>query len=104
MRQGKGTGICHSCGTVGPLTFEHVPPQAAFNSERTTVVSGERALQYVPGGALRGQYQQRGAGGYTLCGRCNNNTGNWYARDFAQWCYQGMEVLIRSEGSPTLIY
>jgi hypothetical protein len=24
-------GVCHLCGVFGPLTFEHVPPRAAFN-------------------------------------------------------------------------
>jgi hypothetical protein len=43
-------------------------------------------------------------GYYTLCDKCNNDTGAWYGTQFVNWCYQGMDVLIRSNGKPTLIY
>ena len=43
-------------------------------------------------------------GEYTLCIKCNNDTGGWYGRYFVDWCYQAMEILIKSNGNPTLIY
>lgn len=51
-----------------------------------------------------GRIQQRGAGAYTLCGRCNNFTGRAYARHFAAWCHQGMEIMVQASGRPTLVY
>lgn len=51
-----------------------------------------------------GLIQQRGAGDYTLCVRCNNNTGSWYGKHFVEWCYQGMEHLRLTGGKPTLIH
>jgi hypothetical protein len=44
----------------------------------------------------KGLIQQQGSGAYTLCSKCNNNTGAWYVSDFARWCRQAMNVLTRS--------
>lgn len=52
----------------------------------------------------KGKIQQRGMGGYTLCKWCNNNTGGWYGSAFVEWCYQGLDILVRADGKPTLIY
>lgn len=35
----KHNGKCHICGSIGPLTFEHIPPESAFNDR--TVLIGE---------------------------------------------------------------
>ncbi|MCE7987513.1 MAG: hypothetical protein DYG89_40625 [Caldilinea sp. CFX5] len=43
-------------------------------------------------------------GDYTLCDKCNNDTGAWYGKRFVDWCYQGMDILIRANGRPSLIY
>lgn len=103
MAKGK-IGVCHICGQHGPLTFEHVPPRAAFNDKTVYSLSGEDAMRYVPGVSAPGKQMQRGAGDYTLCGQCNSRTGDWYANDFAQFCYQGSDVLVRSGDNPRLIY
>jgi hypothetical protein len=52
----------------------------------------------------KGPFQQGGVGFHTLCGRCNNQTGHWYGNAFVAWCYQGMEIMIRSGGNPTLVH
>lgn len=59
-----------------------------------------------PGDApkTKGTISQRGAGAHTLCGRCNSTTGHWYGSHFVDWCHQGMEVLQRTSGRPSLIY
>jgi len=92
-------GYCHVCGTHGRLSFDHVPPRSAFN-DRPVVVA--KALEVIgPGSDLdrvQGRVQQRGAGGYTLCERCNSLTGKWYGRAFAEWTYQGMCVLASARG------
>jgi hypothetical protein len=63
-------------------------------------------MEIRPGDApkTKGTISQRGAGAYTLCSRCNNLTGHWYGSHFVSWCYQGMELLQRTGGQPSLIY
>lgn len=103
-RKKKLHGKCHICSNVGELTFEHIPPKKAFNNKRTIQVKFEQMLTLGPDERVKGPIKQGGVGAYTLCGRCNNFTGKWYAPSFIQWCYQGAQFLIRSGGKPTLIY
>ncbi len=99
------TGTCRLCGTVGPLSFEHVPPRAAFNDRPVFAFGGGVDVYAIgPDDEPRGRIQQRGMGAYTLCGRCNNKIGRWYAKPFVNWCVQGMEILSRSRWRPTLIH
>lgn len=86
--------VCHICGELKELTFEHVPPRSAFNNSRVLYSF------YKPGQDLppplaerRGSVQQKGLGAYTLCRKCNNDTGAWYGSHFAEYCKAGMEVL-----------
>lgn len=105
-RSRKVTGTCHLCGNYGPLSFEHVPPRAAFNDRPVVRYRAEEVFNLGPDDkpAGGGTIQQKGSGAYTLCGRCNNVTGSWYGRHFVDWCWQGMHILARSGGSPSLIY
>lgn len=105
-RSKKVEGVCHLCGTYGPLSFEHVPPRAAFNDRPVRLYPFEEAFSLAPGELplSKGTIQQRGAGAHTLCIRCNNNTGSWYGTHFVAWCYQGMDLLARTGGRPTLIH
>jgi hypothetical protein len=104
MARKRPDGVCHICGEYGPLSFEHIPPAAAFNNRRVVAVKFEDAIRIGPDELVKGPVQQRGMGAYTLCERCNNNTGRWYGERFVAWCYQGMDILLRSGGKPSLIY
>jgi hypothetical protein len=105
MSRKKVTGICHLCGAHGPLSFEHVPPRAAFNDRPVVLYTIEQMLNLGPGERPpHGEILQRGAGGFTLCVRCNNGTGRWYGSRFAAWCHQGLETLVRAGGRPSLLY
>lgn len=104
MCRPRPKGICHLCGRDEPLSYEHVPPAAAFNRGPVVETPIEEAFDQVFDESPRGRINQRGVGAYTLCERCNNDTGRWYARAFADWCYQGAAVLIRSDFKPRLIY
>jgi hypothetical protein len=97
-------GICHLCGAVGPLTFEHVPPKKAFNNRRTIRLNFLETLALGPDAPIRGKTHQGGTGNHTLCHRCNNDTGAWYAPALIEWCYHGMDIVERSGGRPELIY
>jgi hypothetical protein len=84
-------GLCHLCGSNGALSFEHVPPEAAFNDQRVL----ESDIHKLLGGDLikelqkpTGKFNQRGAGKYTLCERCNSSTGGWYGRAYVEFVKQ----------------
>lgn len=98
-------GTCCICGQEGPLTFEHVPPRAAFNDRPVLELAFDAILKMEPGKDPEGgKIRQRGAGAYALCEVCNNRTGAWFSSDFAYWCHQGMDLLLRTGGEPTLCY
>lgn len=99
-------GICHICGKYGVLTYEHVPPQKAFNSHKQFIVYGKELIKHVGSDKFpwdlsntRRVQKQRGIGFYTLCNYCNNNTGGWYGGAFVDFIYQGYKQLseLRSE-------
>lgn len=93
-RAADTTGTCHLCLKEGPLSFEHVPPRAAFNSSRVDVGGLEHWLARTQGGpALRRQIQQGGGGMRCFCAECNNNTGSWYAAELTGWVYAAVGVM-----------
>lgn len=81
-------GECHLCGKEGKLTFEHVPPKKANNNERARLLTGREIFnidKIKKGKSLRYINQQQGAGWYSLCAECNNNTGDWYASEYIKF-------------------
>jgi len=97
-------GQCHLCGTFGGLSFEHVPPESAFNDRRVLRTAFEQVIKAQDLDKLPFRIQQRGAGGFTLCEKCNNTTGKWYVPAYTEWALQAMSILIATSGRPTLIY
>ena len=95
--------ICHICGLYKKLSFEHVPPEAAFNDRPVKEMRGE-ALSNANFDKITGKISQRGAGSYTLCESCNNNTGSWYGPAFVSWTYQAMHILHATRGKASLYY
>jgi len=104
VRRKMQQGTCRLCGNDGDLTFEHIPPQKAFNNLRTISLSWDQAMRLGPDEPVKGKVEQGGVGMYTLCPRCNNGTGGWYARSLVKWCYRGMEILERSKGTADLFH
>lgn len=77
MKSKKGN--CHLCGEFKELTFEHIPPKAAFNDTPILIQKHEHLFEeksYVYGKSIR---SNNGSGSYCFCKSCNNNSGNWYA-------------------------
>jgi hypothetical protein len=105
-RKLKQFGPCCICGVEGKLSFEHVPPRSAFNDHPILMANVKEMIGKWDGeiGSIKRKVHQLGAGGYTLCERCNNNTGAWYSKAFADWAYQGFRVLQDAKGSPALYY
>lgn len=95
-------GACRICETQGKLSFEHVPPKAAFNNKSVIRVGFDKAITVGPYDRLTGRTEQRGAGAYTLCESCNNTTGLWYAPAFSDWCVQGANILIKTGFNPRI--
>ena len=82
-------GKCALCRKECELTFEHIPPRAAFNSTPVRPVTGDKIIKdqdRMPWDASGLPYtnQQRGMGKFTLCKECNNNTGAWFGNDYNQ--------------------
>lgn len=97
-------GYCAICDAYGPLSFEHVPPRAAFNDKGVRFASFRDRLEASAKLSRPKQRQlQRGQGAHTLCESCNNNTGAWYGSRFVAWCADAMETLDRTGGEPTII-
>jgi hypothetical protein len=89
-RRKSVTGVCRICGQYGVLSFEHVPPQEAFN--KSTVI--EYTLEsWAAKRSIKGKQHQGGVGQYTLCETCNNNTGSWYGGEYVKWSRIGFDVL-----------
>lgn len=102
MAKEKTYGNCVICGTYGELTQEHVPPKKAFNNNRYYIhLLNDKDPFAEP---IRKWHKQGGIRFPTLCYSCNNNTGSWYANDYVNWCYFGMDILRRSKGRPSLYY
>lgn len=83
----KHFGKCALCGKTCNLTFEHIPPSAAFNSlpaKPVSVDNLESDTDRMPWETegLSFLNQQKGMGKYSLCESCNNNTGSWYGDDY----------------------
>lgn len=80
-------GTCCICGRETKLTFEHIPPRAAFNQFNLKVYD---FWGYIMHENTRYKQFQNGAGKYTLCQSCNNLTGEWYGSAYADFANQGM--------------
>ena len=103
MSNRSHNGICRLCGTYGKLSYEHVPPRAAFNNRPLVAQAMDDLIRKGSDGAKSGAFQ-RGAGAYSLCERCNNLTGHWYGKAYVDWVYQGMLILGLASGKPSLYY
>lgn len=92
----KKKGKCHLCGKITELTYEHVPLRKAFNEHWAFIVWGKEVIgrEEFPWdfSGVRGEQHQKGIGWYTLCNKCNNNTGGWYGKAFIEFTYQGYKI------------
>jgi hypothetical protein len=96
---------CHICGRMAELSFEHVPPRKAFNNTGVLIADMDfeqpLTIKGVPQGA---RTFQLGMGSYSLCPKCNNDTGAWYGERFIQFCKKGMLILKKTNYRPSLYY
>jgi hypothetical protein len=104
MAREPKVGECCICGRFGKLSYEHVPPEAAFNNLPNVLKGIDEILKKGDPTNAKSKIMQRGAGAYTLCERCNSLTGHWYGKNYVDWVYQGMEKLVIARKAPTLYY
>lgn len=106
MAKNETVGVCNICGQYKKLSFEHVPPQAAGNTEKVLTASVEQYWNRGPGKNLRatGKQMQRGYGKQSICVECNSKTGKWYVEAFARWCLQGLQFRENSGGQTALYH
>jgi len=85
-------GICHICGKKTELTFEHIPPKKANNSNRAKAIIGDELTKHIAGNDKPWDFSsckykdlQKGMGLYSLCQECNNNTGTNYADEYIKF-------------------
>ena len=102
MKKNK-IGKCAVCGEKRKLTFEHVPPRAAFNDKPIYVQNFSHLYDKTSHVYGKRMKSNKGFGEYTLCKPCNNNTGDWYARDFADFAKQGMHILKEERKSREIV-
>lgn len=80
----KIIGKCAICGEYDTLSYEHIPPKDALNKNGVKVYSGDDAIKRYKGEQSKYIIRQQGMGKYSLCQKCNNNTGNWYAKEYSK--------------------
>jgi hypothetical protein len=91
-------GTCSICSNIGKLSFEHLPPESAFNNKPIYTQDFERLFDNKSYLYLKKSVSQRGFGRYSLCVTCNNNTGSWYAKDYLSFASQSLEFINQQKG------
>lgn len=96
--------FCGICGLKKKMTFEHYPPQSAGNKSAVKIQDYRHLT--VLGNHLQGKSirSNNGLGGYKLCKECNNNTGSWYANDYANFANKTLPILLNQKDSDYLIF
>lgn len=79
----KEIGYCHICGCYGELSYEHIPPETALNSDRAIIYTGDDVIKRYKGEKSRYICRQQGMGKFSLCENCNNKTGSWYVPQYS---------------------
>ena len=81
-------GICRLCKLHKELSFEHIPPKAAFN-KNTRYFSMSQEEYYRIADIFnynhKGFINQGGLGSYCLCKECNSFLGSNYVRPYIEW-------------------
>ena len=104
MSKKRVVGKCALCGQFCSLTYEHIPPKMAFNANPTfqflgTDFIGENDRMPWDMKGLHFENRQQGSGKYSLCEKCNNNTGSWYADAYNQFAFATATMLCDSDSS-----
>lgn len=104
----KNIGFCHICHKHGDLSFEHIPPKAAFNKYKIFFTPGSELLKtiglnimpwdFTKKRGIKRVQRQGGMGQYTFCTKCNNLTGHWYADALVEFIKQAYYIIYKLGG------
>ena len=75
-------GVCRICLNYGKLTREHLPPKGAFNRDSFKVQGINEHKRVDDTLVWYETFKHGGNVRLATCERCNNLTGDWYARDY----------------------
>jgi len=115
-RRKKVFGTCGLCGVKGKMSFEHVPPKAAFNNMSRRYIVPEEEILYSNSKPLyklfqdfivdgRAKVKQGGLGVHTICSKCNSFLGLNYCNDYIHFSWQVYNNFFKSvEPSISLPY
>jgi hypothetical protein len=87
MQTARILGFCHLCGERKALSFEHVPPRAAYNHFPRFRLNAREYIEHRYRGSPEPTLidEPRGAGAHTLCVKCNTRRCARYALHFIDW-------------------
>lgn len=93
-------GICRICKKKTDLSFEHIPPKAAYN--KYTKFRSVPYLEYVQNAHQEdykptAKLQQGGIGDYCLCRKCNSFLGQFYVPDYLKMAQTGKSIFQNKE-------
>jgi hypothetical protein len=91
-------GQCAICKKNRLLTFEHIPPRKAFNDQPISTQNHDHLFENESYLFNKKSRSNKGLGKYSLCEFCNNNTGQWYAKDYSEFAIQAMSQLKSHQG------
>jgi hypothetical protein len=98
------TGVLHCFGFIFLIGIEIINITISFylilNFYQFLEVPLSKTLEELKG--TKGKISQKGSGAYTLCGKCNNDTGRWYGNVFAEFVCQGITILHYANYNPTI--
>lgn len=95
MARKRVEGTCVLCGKHKLLSFEHVPPAAAYNRFPRFLPDMHQfiAHRYRNGPPPAWTDEPEGAGAYTLCTSCNTHRCARYALHFVPWAVDWQDAL-----------
>lgn len=92
---GRNKGLCSICGKGGKLSFEHIPPKAAYNEAGVELYGIDDWLKREDGELSGGVPQPQGTGLYTICKSCNELSGRHYVPEFAKLVHAGIQLHVQ---------
>jgi len=85
---------CSICGELTKMTKEHWPPRSCYNNTPIFKIDLYKKVKLVDG-----FYE------YTLCRKCNNDTGNYYINNgFKDFIHQAMDFMNKEKMTGNEIY
>ena len=101
-RRKKRFGRCRICNTFKQLTKEHVPPKKAFNNQ---AYLKHYADETEKAGRINWEFSEENTNGiyvFTLCEKCNNQTGHRYGSDYVNFVEAFIADAIPENANKTL--